>query len=76
MHYYNIGMGFSWFNFLFMIVFWIGFIYLIIWLITSLNKKQNTKSNAKDILKERFAKGEITKKEYLEKKEILDNNND
>ena len=64
------GMGFG---FLFMILFW-G---VIIWLVYALIKAaqpntQNKGENAMEILKTRYAKGEISKKQYEEmRKELI-----
>jgi putative membrane protein len=59
--------GFGLFGGFWMIVFWI----LVVVLIISLFKKNEEEKSATDILKQRYAKGEITKKEYEEiKKEI------
>ena len=62
------GMGFG---FLFMILFW-GF---IIWIVvTFINTSQSNKNDDLDpltILKKRFAKGEITKKEFESMKKEL-----
>jgi len=64
------------FGFIFMIVFWV----LVIWLIVALVRKlsyhdapwqQTEKKTPLAILKERYAKGEINKEEFEEKKKDL-----
>lgn len=79
--YYNDIFGFG-FNSLIMtimmFIFWIGFIFFIVWLVKqSTNYINNSESDVKtnsatDILKERYAKGEIDKKEYEERKKVLE----
>ncbi len=64
------GMGFGW---IFMVIFWIlviiGVVYLIRLVVgTKSNEKTET---ALDILKKRYAKGEINKEEFEEKREHL-----
>ncbi len=77
MHYYGFGYGMGIFGGLFgmlmMILFWGAIIWFIVWLINQ-NKtaqKDHSEKNAIQTLKERYAKGELTKKEYEEIKKEL-----
>ena len=73
------GWGFGgWFWSIFMLLFWvlviIGLIFLIRWLVQTTRKGTGTSdggSRALDILKERYARGEINKEEFEEKKRDL-----
>jgi putative membrane protein len=74
------GWGMGWFGMIFMIIFWgliiVGLVLLIRWLIQNTSGKGQTGvrtgSNAMDILKERYAKGEISRDEFESmKKDIL-----
>ena len=72
------GWGMGWFGMIFMLVFWVlvilGLIFLIKWLIQNTRKDAGTSnggSKALDILKERYARGEIEKEEFEEKKKAL-----
>ena len=60
--------GFGWFGILLTIIFWIAIIWLIVWVIQKITK---SKESAVEILEKRFAKSEITKKQYLEMKKSL-----
>lgn len=72
MGYYDFGygMGFGW---IFMVLFWAGVILLIVWLVRQNFNQENLteRRTPGDILKERFAKGEISKKEFDEMKKEL-----
>jgi putative membrane protein len=72
------GYGQGWFGGIVMIVFWIlilvGLIFLIKWLIQSTGRDKATGSDGDrslEILKERYAKGEIDKQEFESKKKDL-----
>jgi len=83
---YNMGSGMmgewgmGWFGGIFMIIFWIfiivGVVFLVKWLAQSPRGhsspgRTDTSPKAFDILKERYARGEINKQEFEEKKKDL-----
>ena len=72
------GWGMGWFGGIFIVVFWIlilvGLVFLIKWLIQSTSRDQANGrgfSRAVEILKERYARGEIDKDEFESKKKDL-----
>jgi putative membrane protein len=73
------GWGMGWVGGIFMIIFWVliivGLVFLIKWLIHRTRADSGVfhkgPSNAMDILKERYARGEIDKQEFEEKKKDL-----
>jgi len=74
----NWGYGVGWVMGIINIIFWvaviIGVVYLIKWLSSSSKQKgQEGKSvdSALDVLRERYAKGEISREEFEEKKKVL-----
>jgi len=69
---YGIGMGFG------MVLWWaliIGGIAFAVYSLGSSKKGASKKNQPIDILKERFAKGELTAEEYEQKKQILSEKN-
>ncbi len=55
-----------------MLLFWVLVIFFIVWFVKQVsNKNSKSDTNALDILKERYAKGEIDRKEFEEKKKDL-----
>lgn len=72
----NWGMG--WFGMIFMLIFWVlvivGLVFLIKWLIQTTSSEKaapSTGSRALEILKERYARGEIDKAEFESKKKDI-----
>jgi putative membrane protein len=68
----SFGMG--WFMPIFMIIFWVLIIWAIVALIRGLSSSGNSAKQADsavEILKKRYAQGEISKQEYEEKKKDL-----
>ena len=73
------GWGMGWFGMIFMFLFWgliiVGLVFLIRWLIQDTGDKGHSGvsmgSNAMDILKERYAKGEINRDEFESMKKDL-----
>ena len=73
------GWGMGWFGAVFMLVIWVlvvvGLIFLIKWLVQSTRDvpagKSTPTSRALHILEERYARGEIEKQEFHEKKKDL-----
>ena len=74
MWYMHEGMGW-WMVFggVWMVIFWGGLIALTVWGITKLNRRNgsSSKHDPLDIAKERYARGEISKKEFEQLKKDL-----
>ena len=73
------GYGMGWIGMIFMAAFWIavivGIVFLIRWLAVSTGsagkKRGEAEESALEILKKRYARGEIKKEEFEEKKKDL-----
>ena len=73
MGYYDFGYGMGYFGWIFMVLFWGAIIWLIVWLVNQ-NRRTNNDHGRRtphEILKERYASGEISRKEYEEIKREL-----
>jgi putative membrane protein len=71
------SMSWGWGGMLFQLLFWLVIIFLIVWGVKQLaGRSQNSnqltrKDNALEILRERYAKGEIDKQQFEAKKRDL-----
>jgi putative membrane protein len=72
------GYGMGWFGMIIMAVFWValivGVVFLIRWLVTSRSewgRDVKSQESALEILKKRYARGEIGKEEFEEKRKDL-----
>ena len=71
---FNEGFGlWSWFGWLWMVVLGGGLIALIVWGITRITRQDrvHVSSNALDLARERYARGEINKEEFEQIKKDL-----
>ena len=70
--------GYGGFGFLWMFLFWGGLIFLTIWLISRLfpsskiAKDSDERQPAEEILKQRYAKGEISQEQYQTMRHTLE----
>ena len=68
-HMWDMPIGLGWwmaFGWLWMVIFWGGLIALIVWGVTRLTRRDGSAPEQEplNIAKERYAKGEISKKEF------------
>ncbi|PLX50769.1 MAG: electron transporter RnfE [Desulfobulbaceae bacterium] len=64
---YGFGMGFGWF---FMILFWAIFIFIVVALVKKIGSA-GEQETAENILKKRYARGEISKDEFEQLKKDI-----
>jgi len=69
---HGFGLGFGAWGFLMMVIFWVAFVALSAWIVKAIFVgRAESNGNAIEILDERLARGEITKKEYSSIKKEL-----
>ena len=71
---YGMIAGMGWLGMLVMTLFWIGVALLIVWGIGNLAspRQKNVAVGAEEIVKQRYARGEISREEFLQARETLD----
>jgi len=71
---HGFGIGFGAWGYLVMLIFWLGFVALSAWVVKAIFVgRAGAKGNPKAILDERYARGEISKKDYAAiKKDLSD----
>jgi putative membrane protein len=65
--------GFGWLGMLTMLLFWIGVIALVVWAFSNLvpARQAPVEPDAVEILKRRFARGEINREEFVQARDAL-----
>jgi putative membrane protein len=70
---YGMMAGMGWLGLLMMALFWIGVILLVVWGLSNAfpSRRQTSEPDAEEILKRRYARGEISREEYVQASETL-----
>lgn len=70
---YGMMAGMGWLGILMMLLFWVGVLALVIWGVSNLfpTRQLTTETDAVEIVRQRFARGEISREEYLQAVETL-----
>jgi putative membrane protein len=70
---YGMMAGMGWLGILLMALFWIGVILLVVWGLSNAfpSRRQSVEPDAEEILKRRYAKGEISREDYVQANETL-----
>ena len=70
---YGLMAGFGWLGMVVMALFWIGAIVLIVWGLTHVfsTRQPRVELDVEEILKQRYARGEISREEFLQAREVL-----
>lgn len=70
---YGLMAGMGWLGMLVMALFWVGVIVLIVWGLTNIfsTRQPSVELDAQEILKQRYARGEISREEFVQAREAL-----
>jgi putative membrane protein len=70
---YGMMAGMGWLGILVMALFWVGVILLVVWGLSNAfpSRRQPDEPDAAEILKRRYARGEISREEYVQASETL-----
>jgi putative membrane protein len=70
---YGMMAGMGWLGVLLMALFWVGVILLVVWGLSNVfpRQRQAIEPDAAEILKRRYARGEISREEYMQASETL-----
>jgi putative membrane protein len=70
---YGLMAGFGWLGMLVMALFWIGVIVLVVWGVSNVfsTRQPTVERDAEEILKRRYARGEISHEEFVQAREAL-----
>lgn len=70
---YNMVAGMGWLGVLTMLLFWLGVIALVMWGVSNLFPRQplDTEPDALEIVRRRYARGEISREEFEQAREAL-----
>ena len=70
---YGMMAGFGWFGMIVMALFWVGVVLLVIWGFSNAftARQPRVEPDAEAILKQRFARGDISREELVQAREAL-----
>jgi putative membrane protein len=65
--------GMGWLGIVTLLLFWLGVLALVIWGVSNLlpTRKLDTEGDAVEIVRQRFARGELSREEYVQAMETL-----
>lgn len=70
---FGVMAGLGWLGMLTMLLFWVGVLALIVWGVANLlpTRQVTTETDAVEIVRQRFARGELSREEYQQAVETL-----